>query len=90
MRWFLAAWLALGALACGSSGSKRCEQICRREADCAERVYDDDDDERKVDRAECVDLCTELDRSSEGAAIVTAHEKCVMNAPDCPAVLACP
>jgi hypothetical protein len=80
----------LAACACSRPRSTRCEQVCAREAECAEQLREEGGrDEPKVDRAECVEACNVLDRDTEGAGLVRRHLDCVTKAADCRAVLNC-
>ena len=83
-----AAVLLLAAVACGKSASDRCEESCKREADCFERVGDLAN-VPEVDTSECVTMCSQLERHPEGPSLVAAHVACVREAPDCVAVLQC-
>lgn len=80
-------WLGLCAfLACSGTRSARCEEVCQREADCAEEL---DDDEYVVNRGECVRECNDLERQPKGPELVTRHIRCVSAAAGCRAVLEC-
>jgi hypothetical protein len=74
-------------LACSGKRSERCEEVCQREADCAEEL---DDDEYVVSRGECVRECNDLERQPDGPELVTQHVRCVDAAKSCRAVLQCP
>ena len=72
--------------ACAEERSQRCEEVCQREADCAETLADDD---IVVVKSECVKACTELERDPEGTRLAAAHMQCVAAAKDCRAVFDC-
>ncbi len=81
--------LALGLstqAGCAEKLSKRCEEVCQREADCADQL---DDDEVTVNKGECVRECNKLEREPGGPALVTEHIQCVNGTNDCRAVLEC-
>jgi len=82
----IAAAFALALAACAEERSPRCEEVCQREADCAETLADD---EIVVNKSECVKVCTELDRDPEGAKLTAAHVQCVAAARDCRSVFDC-
>jgi hypothetical protein len=78
---------ALSAPACTERRGTRCETICKRESDCAEKLRRDD---IEVDEAECVEKCRQLERDDDGKKAVADHAACVDGAADCNALLACP
>lgn len=81
----LGAVLAIAAVQSGCEGRtpSRCQRTCAREAECAEQLG------RKVDRLECLEYCSALDRAQAGAAAVERHIACVDEAPSCELALAC-
>ena len=72
-------------LGCAEKRSERCERVCTREAECAERL-----DDESYSKSECVEQCNDLERRSAGAKLVEGHVACVDGAADCAAVRACP
>jgi hypothetical protein len=87
MRGRAALLIAVLAFGCSPKRSERCEDVCQRESDCAEKL---DDDSLTVNKGECVYECNELERAKGGPELVTKHIECVDDALDCRRVLACP
>ena len=78
-------WLLLLLLAgCVRSAGTRCEMVCRREADCADKL-----ELPGGDLGACVEACHELEREAVTARQVEAHVRCVGAADSCEAVMAC-
>lgn len=80
---FLAAFLLAG---CTEPRSKRCQDVCAREAECRDQVRATDN----FDEGECLDACAALERDVEAESEVARHAECVRSAPTCAAVVACP
>lgn len=78
--------LACAAVGCAEKRSVRCAEVCTRERDCG----DEREVEPRPDRGECIRQCNELERTADGRELVAAHARCVRQAADCAAVLACP
>lgn len=85
---FLASSLS-ASWACGEPKSKRCQQICQTETDCAER-RSQDGESVPYDLEECVDACANLERDKNNRAKVDEHERCVKEkGDDCAAIMQC-
>jgi hypothetical protein len=81
----LLAFLVSALGGCGGEAPSRCQSVCAREVECADKQNVD------FDGRECVRECTELDREPAATALVGEHVACVFRAgKDCSAVLACP
>jgi len=78
--------IAATLAACSSSPSKRCQDVCQREAYCTEELRDPN---LKIDADECTSVCTALERDNEGKKIVDQHIECAKAASDCRSLLAC-
>jgi hypothetical protein len=76
--------LLLGA--CTEPRSKRCQQVCAKEAECHDKVESPDN----FDEGECLDACAALERDVEAEPSVAHHAECVKIAQTCEAVIACP
>ena len=78
-------WIALLLLAgCVRGAGSRCETVCRREADCADKLELPDGD-----FSSCLEACNELERDQVTARAVEAHVACVAAAESCAAVMDC-
>jgi hypothetical protein len=78
--------LLMLAAACTEPRSKRCTDVCAREAAC----HDELEREENFDEGECLDACVALERDSEARVLVEAHAECVAAAGDsCEAVVSC-
>lgn len=80
-RWL---WLVLVIASCVRGAGTRCENVCRREADCADKLELPDGD-----YGACVEACNELERDSVTARAVEDHVRCVSAAESCAAVMEC-
>jgi hypothetical protein len=69
-----------------SRPQSRCVRTCTRAAECARELKA----EPGVDRGECIDECTKLDREPHTQRSVVAHVRCVDGAATCEDVLECP
>jgi hypothetical protein len=78
--------LLLLAAGCTEPRSRRCQDVCAREAECHRRVETDDN----FGESECLDACAALERDVEAEAQVARHAACVFAATTCAEVLACP
>ena len=90
----LLALLLLAAAACSSDGtSSKCEEVCRREASCVDKVNDEsveeDEEQNRFDQSECVAACYALSRDEVGKKLVEKHQECAAKAKDCAALLQC-
>lgn len=90
MRSWLAAALVVAAVAatgaCTEPRSKRCSDVCGREATCREKIETGDN----FDEGECVDACAALERDSHTEPQVVEHLDCVRAADSCQQVIDCP
>jgi hypothetical protein len=68
-----------------SAGRSRCEKVCAREAECAEKLQIPD-----TDVPECVEACQALETDDKTRAMVDEHIRCVNAAKSCAAVIDCP
>ena len=84
----IAPWfLLLAAIAgCTEPRSKRCQQVCAKEAECHDKVETADN----FEEGECIDACAALERDVEAEPQVAHHAECVKTAATCEAVIACP
>ena len=82
MRWIL--WVALSVGCVRGAAGTRCANVCRAEADCAEKLEVTDND-----YAGCMESCTELERDPKLAKLVEEHIRCVAAAETCAAKLDC-
>jgi hypothetical protein len=82
VRWILLVALIAGCVR-GAAGT-RCANVCRAEADCAEKLEITDNDS-----AGCMESCNELERDPKLAKLVEEHIKCVAAAATCAAKLDC-
>lgn len=77
-----------GATGAGCSNARsRCEKICAREQECAERLGRNG---ARFDEGECVEQCSQLERLPKAVPALEAHARCVADAPGCAQVLECP
>ena len=82
--------LSLLALsACGSNGSEACKDVCKREAECAEKRVAAGDESAKYDQNECTAACVDLERDSQGKELVENHIRCAKQAKTCAELLEC-
>jgi hypothetical protein len=72
--------------ACTEPRSRRCQDVCAREAECRESVDIGDN----FDEGECLDICAALERDLQMAEQVERHAECVAEAQLCEEVVACP
>lgn len=84
--WALLAAVVACLAGCTEPRSKRCSDVCAREAACREETEAEDN----FDEGECVDACAALERDTHTEGHVAAHADCVRTAADCAAVIACP
>ena len=78
--------LLLLLVACTEPRSKRCTEVCAREAECHDRM----ETHENFDEGECLDACTALERDSEAEKLVERHAECVKQAgAACEAVVNC-
>ncbi|ACY12689.1 hypothetical protein [Haliangium ochraceum] len=83
----LSAFMGFALVACSSSRSPRCKQICQQESKCIRELGRVD---MHFDEAECIAACTVLDRDGEGRRIVDEHAQCVSSAAgECSTLLRC-
>lgn len=90
----LLALLLLAATACSSEDtSGECQEVCRREASCVDKVNDEsveeDEEQNRFDQSECVAACDALSRDEVGKKLVEKHRECAAKAKDCAALLQC-
>ena len=78
--------VSVGGAACTEPRSKRCQQVCAKEAECHDKVEAADN----FDEGECLDACAALERDVEAEPSVAHHAECVKIAQTCEAVIACP
>jgi hypothetical protein len=71
---------------CTEPRSKRCQDVCAREAECRDSVESSDN----FDEGECLDVCSALERDARAEEGVARHADCVRNADSCEQVIACP
>jgi len=81
----LVALVALCA-ACTEPRSKRCQDVCAREAECHDSIETTDN----FDEGECLDACATLERDVKATEQVEHHAACVAEAEVCEQVVACP
>jgi len=79
-------FLILLLAGCTEPRSKRCQEVCSREAVCHDKVETPDN----FDEGECLDACAALERDVEAESQVAHHAECVNTASSCEAVIACP
>ena len=78
-------WVVLLLLCgCVRGAGTRCETVCRREADCADKLELPD-----ADFGACLEACNELERDSLTVRAVEAHLRCVGAAESCAQVMEC-
>jgi hypothetical protein len=82
-----AVFLSLCVLAssCTAEMSRRCKDVCARQAECEERSNPDNG----FDEGECVAACAALERDRETVGQVERHVECVTQAHTCSDVVAC-
>jgi hypothetical protein len=91
----LALVLLLAAAACSSEGtSNDCENVCRLEATCVDKVNDEsveeDEEQNRFDQSECMAACDALSRDEVGKKLVEKHVECAEKFKnDCAALLQC-
>jgi hypothetical protein len=76
--------LILAGTTCSASRS-RCEKVCAREAECADKLEIPD-----TDVPECVEACQALETDETTRKMVDEHIRCVNNAKSCAAIIDCP
>jgi hypothetical protein len=75
------------AASCGTRPKSRCERVCAREHDCAQKLKRDG---FVSDQGECEETCGQLERDPQTQRFVDVHVKCVDEAQACAQVLDCP
>ncbi len=76
--------MTMALVACAKSPRTRCEQACRAETDCAEKLELTDND-----YSECAQSCAALEGDSRAHGLVEQHLSCVAGARTCEEILAC-
>jgi hypothetical protein len=74
------------ASACTEPRTKRCTDVCAREAACHDQL----ETHENFDEGECLDACAALERDAEAAKQVARHADCVKSASTCEQVVVCP
>ena len=73
--------------ACTEQRSAACNDVCTREATCADQL---EAETFRFDKNECIASCTRLERDPLGNQLVVRHVECVVAAGDqCESILAC-
>jgi hypothetical protein len=75
----------VAASGCTQPHSKRCKEVCQREAECVDSTKSATPFEEK----ECVAACAVLEGDRDNLAKVERHASCVAAQPSCAAVLEC-
>jgi hypothetical protein len=77
-------FVALALAGCGRGVGTRCERLCRAEAECAERLQQENDTNG------CIEACAELERDPARSRLLDDHTRCVNRATTCQEKLDCP
>lgn len=79
--------IALLLTACSSGASERCSTMCKREAECAEKLAEGEN--FKYDADECVTACVALERDPATKKLVDRHQECAKAAETCEELMGC-